>query len=66
MVGFFVTIAKLSSWCVLGLTIPIFYNINWTGLNRTLKADIRINLLKKTWGRSWKFPWGKKKKNSFV
>ena len=48
MVGFFVTIAKLSSRCVLGLTIPIFYNIIWAGLNRTLKADNRINLLKKS------------------
>ena len=38
MARFFVTIAKVSSPCVLGLATPIFYNIIWTGLNRTLKA----------------------------
>ena len=34
----------------MGLTIPISYNIIWTGLNRTLKADNLINLGNKSVG----------------
>ena len=63
MARFFVTIAKVSSPCVLGLATPIFYNIIWTGLNRTLKAGQSDQFGKKICGRSWKFPWAKKKKN---